>query len=105
MLGLRGARAIRAIYLLLHVGHAVALRVLHKPQRRWLRDEHAAIHAEQPARQDEAVGEDGALVHLPIAVGVLQHDDATERLVLALAFHIVHVAAHFADEKSALLVP
>ena len=105
VLGLSAARAVCAVHLLLQVGDTRALRVLHKPHHGRLRDEHAAIHAQDRARQDEAVGKDGALVHLPVAVRILEHDDAAERLVLALALDVLHVAAHFADKEASLFIP
>ena len=80
------------IHQLLDIGFAVSLRVLHEPQHRRLPHQQAAIRAGHRPRQIEAVGKHRPLVQFPVPVRILQHHDPAERLVFALAFHVVHVA-------------
>ena len=64
---------------LLGVGLQIAVGVAREPEVRRLGDEHAAVEHLQRARQHEAVEEDRLLVHLAVAVRVLEHDDAAGR--------------------------
>ena len=68
----RGGPAVGVADQILGVGLEVAVGVLHQPEVRRLADEHALIQDLERARQHQLVGEDGALVHHAVAVGVFQ---------------------------------
>ncbi len=90
---------------LLAIGAKIAVRVLEQPEVRRLRDEHAAVEHLQPARQDEAVLKNGALVHAAVVVRVFEHDDLADRLVLAFRVDVGHVARHLDHPHAAFAVP
>ena len=83
----------------------IAVGIAHQPRVRWLADKHAAVEDLHRARQNQAVGEHRALVHPAVAVLVLQHDDAADRIVLVLATDVAHVAGHLDDPESSLEIP
>ena len=57
-------------------------------------------------RQHEAVGEDGALVHHAVLVGVLEDDDLADRLHEWLGrLEIGHEPGHLDDPQPALAIP
>ena len=56
---------------LAHVGHVVAVGVLEEQRVRRLVDDDAAVGEGQAGRDAQLVGEDGELVGLAVAVGVL----------------------------------
>ena len=84
------------------VAAQVAMRGLAKPKLRRLLQKHAAFHKSERARHHEIVEEDGALIHAPVAVGVFQHHDAADRIALAAACEIAHVALIFDDPDPAI---
>ena len=64
---------------------------------RRLGDEHALVEHLQGPRQDEAVDEDGLLVHLAVAVRVFEHADAAGRLALVRGGQVLHVSDQLDD--------
>ncbi len=90
---------------ILRIRLQIPVGVFHQPEIRRLADQHAVgEHLERP-RQDEPVGEHRAFVHLPVGVGVLEHDDPAGRLVLVRSLDVVHVAGHLDRPEAAIGVP
>ena len=87
------------------VAGAIAIGVAAKDQIGRNADQHALGQHRDRARQYQAVEEDIAPVHRAVAVLVLQHHDASDRGVLALARDVRHEAAHLDDVEAALVVP
>jgi len=83
----------------------IAVGVVHQPQVRWFRDEHAAIEDLDRPRQDEAIGEHGSLVHPAVTVDILQHHDASDRFVFVGTGEIRHESGHLNHPQPALEVP
>ena len=90
---------------ILRVGFEVVVRVAHEPEVRWLCDEDATLEHLQGARQHETVEEDRLLVHLPVAVRVLKHDDAPARLTFVRRFQVGHVPEQLDDPHPAPRIP
>ena len=106
LLDARLAAAVELGDLLLGVHLQIAVRVLHQPGIRRLADQDPVIEHLERTRQDEAVGEDRALVHHAVPVGVLEHDDLADGLHEGLGGReIRHEAGHFHDPDAALPVP
>ena len=84
------------------VGLAVAIRVAGEPKVGRVADEHAAAQHFYGAHEAEAIHVNGALVHPAVLVGVLEHHDAVDALVFALAVDVGHVAAHLGDPEPAV---
>ena len=76
------------------VSFEIAIGVFTKPKHRRLRHEHAAFHQRNGTRHLQAGEKIRALVHAPVAVGILQHAHAARAGVLALAVHVGHEGAH-----------
>ena len=57
------------------------------------------------ARQHETVSKDRPLVHRAVAVGILEHHDPPDWIVLVAAGHVAHVAGHFDNPQSAVKIP
>ena len=92
--------------LLLLVHPEVAVGVVHQPGVRGLADEHALVEHFQRPRQDQAVGEHGPLVHLPVVVHVLEDDDAADRLHVGLGRReIRHEARHLDRPQTPRRIP
>ena len=70
---------------LAHVGLVVAVRVLEEKEARRLRDDDAAVREHEAGRDVQLVGEDGELVRLAVAVGVLANLDAVVALAVRLS--------------------
>ena len=94
MLGIRRVGVILRDFRL-RICHAVAVRVAHEPQVRWLPDQYAIANQRHRARHHEVLRKNGALVHPPVAIRILEHRDHSERLVFTLPINVVHVTAHF----------
>ena len=62
------------------------------------------MHGRDAAREDEVRGELRPLVHRAIAVRVGEDGDDADRIELAAALGVLHVAAHLDDPEPALLV-
>ena len=89
----------------LRIRAQIAVGVAHEPDVRRLADQHAMVeHLERP-RQDQPVGEHRPLVHPAVAVGILQHDDAADRVVLVAPGDVVHVAGHLDRPQASLRIP
>ncbi len=66
---------------------------------RRLVDDHAAVGEGQAGGNAQLVGEDGELVGLAVAVGVLENDDPV--VALALGLHVVGVVDGHGDPEPA----
>ena len=84
------------------VGASIAIGVAAEPQGGRVAHENAVPCEGECARHVEAVEENGAAVHAPVAVGVGEHSDLTVGLVLALAVEVGHVGAHFSHPEPAV---
>ena len=89
----------------LAVGDKIAIGVACLPQRGRLTDQRAAIcqHLEG-ARQHQLVGKHGALVVNPVIVGVVQHDQAVDRLQAVFHGQIVRPARQFHHPQPAIAI-
>ena len=77
----------------------------HQPDVGRLGDQHAAVEDLDRSREHQPIGEDRALVHAAVGIGVFEHDDAADRLVLVRAGQIGHEAGHLDDPEPAARVP
>ena len=77
------------------IADQIAVRIAAVPEPRWFRHEHPSLHERERPRHHEPIQKHGRLVHGPIVVGVFEHDDATDRISLAGALDVAHVAAVF----------
>ncbi|MBW3629988.1 MAG: aminopeptidase P N-terminal domain-containing protein, partial [Gemmatimonadetes bacterium] len=83
----------------------VAARVAGEPDVRGRREERSVtVEHLQRTWQDEAVDEDGPLVHATIIVEILEHRDPADRRVGSLVSDVGHVAAHLHDPHAPLRV-
>jgi hypothetical protein len=85
------------------VGPAVAVGVLEEQHVRGLRDEEAAVDVAEARRDAQVLGEDGLLVGLAVAVGVL--DDRDPVAPHAPGLHLVRVVDRLGDVEATEVVP
>ena len=85
------------------VGLVVAVGVLEEDERRRLAYDDAAVGEDDAGRDVEAVGEDGELVGLAVAVGVLADLDAV--LPLLVVDHAVRVVRGLEDPEATARIP
>jgi hypothetical protein len=105
VLHVRHLRAVGVGDPLFRVGLQIAVGVTRQPQVRRFGDEDATIEHLERARQHQLVEKDGLLVHLPVAVGVLEHADAADWLQLGRRRHVLHVARHLDDPQASIRIP
>jgi hypothetical protein len=89
----------------LGVGFQIAIRVARQPQVRWFTDQHAFVQHLERTRENEAVEEDGLLVHLPVVVRVLEHADPANRRAFVGGGQILHVSEQLDDPHAAARIP
>ena len=86
------------------VGFAVVVGIFPECELRRFADENSAAKGKHRSGHDEPVEKHLRFVHPPVAVGIGEPLDSTDRLVLAVAVGILHVAAHLDDIHSPKLV-
>ena len=78
-----------------HVGHAVAIRVLEKPQHRRRGDQHPAVPGRDAGGVAQILGEEGGAIRLAVAIGVLeQANGATDLPIGPHAKRIIAALRH-----------
>ena len=87
---------------LAHIGLAVAIRIFEIEDVRGAGDDQPALPRHDAADFEHMVGENGALVELAVAIGVLEQNNARPRL-LALR-RIVRIIQHLAHVDLAVFV-
>ena len=105
VLGIRVAPAVAVGDERAPIRFQVAVIIGHQPDVRWLGDEDAAIEDLDGSCEDQAVGENGALVHAPVGIGIFEHDHPANRLVLVRSGQIGHEAGHLDHPESAARIP
>ena len=78
---------------------------MHQPDVRRLGNKHAAVEDLQRSREHETVGKHRPLVHPAVAVGVFEHDDAADRIVLVRTGDVCHEARHLDGPEPAVGIP
>src|SRR5205823_581130 len=95
-----GLIAVVVAHLLLLIGFAVTIGVFKKPEVRRFGDEQSAADHGNRARHEQAIDENGALIHASVAVGILKQTDAPVVRIAAFAIRAAHKIAHFQDVKT-----
>ena len=99
--------AVYVVNLLFGIGHAIPVGVLITPQvvGVGLVDDQFVTHAQHHPGQEQFIDENRTFVHLPIAVGVFQQQDAAYGVVLTGSFGILHVGVHFGHVHPGIAIP